>query len=92
MDTRAPTTRRNGATSRRGGRQVTLPPPTPAPDVRPLPLPDERNGTRREVLPGVIHILRWLDDTAQARWSPTSGRGPSRRPGCATPASRPGTS
>jgi DNA oxidative demethylase len=66
MDTRAPTTRRNGATSRRGGRQVTLPPPTPAPDVRPLPLPDERNGTRREVLPGVIHILRWLDDTAQA--------------------------
>ncbi len=29
MDTRAPTTRRNGARSRRGGKPVTLPPPVP---------------------------------------------------------------
>ena len=66
MDTRAPTTRRNGARSRRGGKPVTLPPPTPAPDVRPLPLPDERAGERLEVLPGVVHIPGWLDENAQA--------------------------
>jgi alkylated DNA repair protein (DNA oxidative demethylase) len=66
MVTRAPTTRRNGARSRRGGRPVTLPPPHPIPPVRPLPLPDERSGQRRDVLPGVIHIPGWLDADAQA--------------------------
>jgi alkylated DNA repair protein (DNA oxidative demethylase) len=59
-----PTARRYGATSRRGGQPVTLPPPT-IPDVRPLPLPDERDTTQREVLPGVVHIPGWLDAAAQ---------------------------
>jgi alkylated DNA repair protein (DNA oxidative demethylase) len=64
--TAAPTTRRHGATSRRGGVPVTLPPPSPAPGVRPLPLPDERPAGRREVLPGVFHVPRWLDPAGQA--------------------------
>ena len=61
-----PTARRSGATSRRGGVPVRLPPPDPHPDVRPLPLPDERPGGRREILPGVVHVARWLDHEAQA--------------------------
>src|ERR687893_1108814 len=66
MDASAPTPRRNGARSRRGGEPVTLPPPVPGPVVRPLPLADERDGEPRELLPGVVHIPGWLDDGAQA--------------------------
>lgn len=65
MGSHVPTsTRRNGPRSRRGGQPVTLPPPT-IPDVRPLPLPDERERERRQVLPGVVHIPGWLDEAAQ---------------------------
>src|SRR5918997_1015760 len=66
MDASAPTPRRNGARSRRGGEPVTLPPPVPGPVVLPLPLADERDGEPRELLPGVVHIPGWLDDGAQA--------------------------
>jgi DNA oxidative demethylase len=59
-----PTARRYGAVSRRGGVPVTLPPAADAP-VRSLPLPDERDGVRHEVLPGVVHVPGWLDDAAQ---------------------------
>ena len=59
-----PTARRYGAVSRRGGVPVTLPPAADAP-VPSLPLPDEREGARDEVLPGVVHIPGWLDDAAQ---------------------------
>lgn len=61
-----PTTRRQGATSRRGGVPVTLPPLMPVPDVRPLPLPDERPAGPHQVRPGVVHVPRWLDHDAQA--------------------------
>ena len=92
-----PTTRRGGATSRRGGQPVVLPPPgeTDAP-LRQLPLgldAPTRPRARTEPLPGVVHIPNWLDLAEQQRGSPTtSARGRFRPPGCAIPACRPATS
>ena len=55
MGSYSSTASRPGPRSRRGGQPVTLPPPA-VPEVRPLPLPDERDTTQREVLPGVVHV------------------------------------
>jgi len=62
-----PTTRRRGATSRRGGQPVTLP-SLNASFTRQMAL--ALDGARpprrvREVLPGVVHIPDWLDAPAQ---------------------------
>jgi alkylated DNA repair protein (DNA oxidative demethylase) len=66
----SPTTRRNGATSTRGGVPVSLPaadavaPERPTALALPLDLaPDERTVT--EPLPGVVHVPGWLDQDAQ---------------------------
>src|SRR5437868_3412644 len=67
MRTTTPTTRRRGATSRRGGEPVMLP-PVNASFTRQMSL--TLDGARphrrvREVLPGVVHVPDWLDAPAQ---------------------------
>jgi DNA oxidative demethylase len=64
-----PTTRRGGATSRRGGRPVVLPAPdeTGAP-LRQMPLALDAPAPPRattEPRPGVVHVPDWLDAAAQ---------------------------
>ncbi len=63
-----PTTRRRGATSRLGGRPVTLPPaaePASAPQQLDLGLAPEPDRCRQDPLAGVVHLPDWLDPSAQ---------------------------
>jgi alkylated DNA repair protein (DNA oxidative demethylase) len=65
----APTARRRGVSSRRGGVPTTVPPPAAGTD-RQLAMPLAGEGERRplaEVLPGVVHVPGWLDLDAQRR-------------------------
>ena len=51
--------------SRLGGVPTVLPPATPGPGGQlGLPLDDDRP-RRRDVLPGVVHIARWLEPEVQ---------------------------
>jgi alkylated DNA repair protein (DNA oxidative demethylase) len=69
MNVAGPTVRRGGARSRRGGVPTSL--PSPGSEIWPhrqpsLPLGEvETDRTRREALPGVVHVPAWLDLPAQ---------------------------
>lgn len=71
MNRDAPTARRAGARSKRGGVPTTLPSDHPAaaqPVQLSLPVPSPRPvRARHDVLPGVVHISGWLDVGAQRR-------------------------
>jgi DNA oxidative demethylase len=64
MTNSPPTTRRQGATSRRGGEPVTLPPrsESPAPTRQMALVLDatEPHRTPQELMPGVVHVPDWL--------------------------------
>jgi alkylated DNA repair protein (DNA oxidative demethylase) len=68
MGSKTTTARRNGATSRQGGVPTTLAPAAGTSTERQLALADLDPmpiRTRREVLPGAVHIPDWLDVHAQ---------------------------
>ena len=68
MTMSSPTSRRRGATSRRGGEPVRLSPataaPTPARQLA-LTLDGAPGRTVQEPLPGVVHVADWLSADAQ---------------------------
>jgi alkylated DNA repair protein (DNA oxidative demethylase) len=70
MRTTTPTTRRSGATSRRGGVPTTLPAPGAGAGPQQLSLAVAQGvpgRTRQDPLPGVVFVPDWLDADAQRR-------------------------